>query len=157
MIFLLAHVHRPINLSHNHHLVSIHYKMARKGLGGAAVDMLSSLPYNSITTVGIDTREGLLHDRVEIQQMQSLDTILASPAFSKLTKIVIRLEYEHTMKHPFGDSCTIIYHAFQSVHRRGIVAVEQLPYERREIIRDLADDCSGTGYKPIVGPMEIQD
>jgi hypothetical protein len=146
---LAAHVHHPINLSHNPHLVSFHYKMAREGLGQAAVDMFSSLSFNSITTVGIDTREELLRDPTEIQQLQRLDAILASPAFSKLSRVLVRLEPEpYTDEYPLLESSDIIFRTFRLGHARKMVEVEKLKDERREGIRDLADDCSEPGYQP---------
>jgi hypothetical protein len=145
---LVAYDHRPINLSRNPHLVSFHYKMARKGLGQAAVDMFLSLSFDSITTVGIDTKEELLRDPKEVQQLQRLDSILASPAFSKVSRVLVRLEHEPPSLYPLSDSSNIIYSAFRLGHGRKIVEVEKLPNERRELIRDLADDCSGPGYQP---------
>lgn len=106
-------------------------------------DMFSTLSTNHIATVGFDTKEGLLRDHVEVQHMQRLDTILASHTFPKLSRILVRLDYIPDSKFSLYDSSNIIYHAFRLGRARGIVEVEQLPYERRALIWDLFDDCFG--------------
>jgi hypothetical protein len=127
----------------NIHLESLHYNIAMEERIETAVKLISSLSLNDLTAIGFDTTYHLVHRGENTQQLERLDEILASQAFSKLTRILVRLSYgpltesEYTL----SDAESAVYSVFRRARARGIVEVELLTYERRyDYTRDVADD-----------------
>jgi hypothetical protein len=110
-------------------------------LSEVAADSLSMLSSSKIATVGFDTRESLVRDPEEDRHLKRLDAILASQSFPK---ILVRLEHDPLFDYNLSDSLNVIYRAFPLGRSHGILEVERLPYERRDAVRELTDDCLST-------------
>jgi hypothetical protein len=103
-------------------------------------------------------RHGQLGSDKEVDQLRRLGMILASQNFSKLSRILVRLDFDQHYAHgphsrPEDDqrferntnhSLNVIYDAFPVARARGILGVENLAYERRLVGQDIiciTDNC----------------
>jgi hypothetical protein len=107
------------------------------GIIQVAANMFSTLPPNRITTVGLDISQNVLRDVEEIEHLERLGVLLSSHYFSRLSRILVRIEGDP----PFDDSQVVIDRIFSWIRARGILQVEMLPYQipRRSVFWELFD------------------
>ena len=115
---------RPLNFTYNPHLQSIRSGILTENMNQIDAEMFSMIPSNNITTVEIDTRWLLLHN-FGVHHLRHLDAILASGNFSRLSTILIRVEYElrYMITESINLSANILHDAFPLARSRGILQI----------------------------------
>jgi hypothetical protein len=101
-----------------------------------AADILSAVQPRDVAVLGLDTTHALVRDAIELEDFKRLARTLKTRGFKKLRKIRVRLDY-HKPKYDSRETFQIL----RGIFPKKLLTVENLPYERRHVVRDVTDDC----------------
>lgn len=130
-----------MNLAANQELETIHLDLGQRGTAAIAASILSSVSSTKVSRIGFDVRVQLLCDSVEHKGYVQIGAVLASVPFSCLKNILFRLEYEPPFRYLRAESLAAISSAFTVDRIAKLTNLEELPYERRDTVRRITDDC----------------